>query len=207
MSGYKDYGYATDSFNPSHQYLLKPLLDMLADRKNRKILDVGCGNGSVANYLIEQGFDVYGTDASYSGIAIAKQKNPTRFFVQDLTKDNLPEELENMNFDTIISLEVIEHLYAPCEYLDFCKKVLKKSGGGELIISTPYHGYLKNIALSLAGKMDKHFTVLWDGGHIKFWSVKTLSEILEEKGFNEFKFKGCGRVTSDWESKKGSCKV
>jgi hypothetical protein len=38
-----------------------------------------------------------------------------------------------------------------------------------LIITTPYHGYLKNIALSVSVKFDHHVNPLWDGGHIKFF--------------------------------------
>ena len=207
MSDYKDFGYNTDNFSHIHEYLLKPLTEIISEKKNRKILDIGCGNGWLTNYLIESGFDGYGTDASQSGIEIAKRKNPNRFFVQDLTKDDLPDELKNIPYNTVISTEVIEHLYSPREYLDFCKKILQKSGGGELIISTPYHGYLKNVILSISGKMDKHFTVLRDGGHIKFWSVKTLSKVLKEKGFKGIKFKGCGRLPFLWKSMIIYCKI
>jgi 2-polyprenyl-3-methyl-5-hydroxy-6-metoxy-1,4-benzoquinol methylase len=200
MSDYKDYGYTTGKYNHIHAYIMKPLLKVLSKKQTQKILDIGCGNGWLANHLIELGFDAYGTDASPSGIAIAKKKHPDRFFIQDLTRDDLPDELRDINFNTIISTEVIEHLYSPRDYFDFCKRVLQKSGGGELIVSTPYHGYVKNVVLSVTGQMDKHFTVLWDGGHIKFWSKKTLSNVLQERGFQNLKFVGCGRLPYLWKS-------
>jgi len=80
------------------------------------------------------------------------------------------------------------------------KCVDAKWGGGEMIISTPYHGYLKNLALAITGKMDSHFTVLWDGGHIKFWSVKTLTKLLNEFGFEVVEFRGSGRLPYLWKS-------
>jgi 2-polyprenyl-3-methyl-5-hydroxy-6-metoxy-1,4-benzoquinol methylase len=200
MTNYKDYGYYAENWNHIHKYVLKPLLKILGEKKERKILDLGCGNGWLVNYLIEQGYDAYGTDASISGIEIAGKKNKNRFFIQDLSKNDLPPELEDVQFNTIISTEVIEHLYQPKEYLDLCKKILAKNGGGELILTTPYHGYLKNVVLSLSGKMDKHFTVLWDGGHIKFWSRKTLTGLLAEKGFTQINFTGCGRLPYLWKS-------
>lgn len=200
MSDYQDFGYSTDEYNHIHRYVLEPLLRILNQKKNRRILDIGCGNGWLTNHLIALGFDAYGTDASPSGIAIAKKKNQNRFFQQDLTTDDLPEELKELKFNTIISTEVIEHLYSPRNYLEFCKKILQRSGGGELIVSTPYHGYLKNIALSVSGQMDRHFTVLWDGGHIKFWSKATLSSVLKEKGFKDVHFTGCGRLPLLWKS-------
>ncbi len=48
--------------------------------------------------------------------------------------------------------------------------------------------------------MDRHFTVLWDHGHIKFWSPKTLSFALEEAGFTDLKMIGAGRVPYLWKS-------
>jgi 2-polyprenyl-3-methyl-5-hydroxy-6-metoxy-1,4-benzoquinol methylase len=200
MSEYKDYGFSTDNYCHIHSYLLEPLLATLDKSKNQKILDIGCGNGWLTNLLIEQGFDAYGTDASETGIQIAKQKNQNRFYIQDLSKDDLPIELQSIKFDTILSTEVIEHLYSPRDYLRFCKRILQKTGYGELIISTPYHGYLKNVALSVTGKMDKHFTVLTDGMHIKFWSRKTLTAVLEEQGFVVTEFIGCGRLPYLWKS-------
>lgn len=62
------------------------------------------------------------------------------------------------------------------------------------IISTPYHGYWKNLALALSGKMDAHFTALWDHGHIKFWSIDTLRRLLQEAGFAEIRFLRVGRI-------------
>ena len=43
------------------------------------------------------------------------------------------------------------------------------------MLSTPYHGYLKNLALAVSGRMDRHFTALHVGGHIKFFSIETLT--------------------------------
>lgn len=200
MSYYKDYGYSTENYSHIHTYLLEPIVKILNEKKDRKILDIGCGNGWLTNHLISLGFDAYGTDASQTGIEIAKNKNANKFFVQDLTTATLPHELQALHFDTIISTEVIEHLYSPGDYLKFCRNILQQSGGGELIVSTPYHGYLKNIMLSLFGKMDKHFTALRDGGHIKFWSKKTLSHVLEENNFTIQKFVGCGRLPYLWKS-------
>ena len=58
----------------------------------------------------------------------------------------------------------------------------------------------KNLTMSLLNKMDNHFTVLWDGGHIKFWSKRTLSKLLKEFNFEMCKFKGSGRIPLLWKS-------
>jgi 2-polyprenyl-3-methyl-5-hydroxy-6-metoxy-1,4-benzoquinol methylase len=200
MSQYKDYGFDNADKSHIHQYLTEPILRLLGSPSGKKILDVGCGNGWLAALLIDKGFDVYGTDASLLGIEIANQRHPGRFFVQDLSKDTLPDALAAHAFQVIISTEVVEHLYDPKKYVAFCKTVLQNSQGGEFIVSTPYHGYLKNLILALTGKLDNHFTTLWDGGHIKFWSRKTLTQLLEMQGFKVTHFIGCGRIPYLWKS-------
>ena len=67
-------------------------------------------------------------------------------------------------------------------------------------MSTPYHGHLKNIALAITGAMDAHFTALWDFGHVKFWSRKTLSTLLIEQGLEDLTFEGAGRLPYFWKS-------
>lgn len=198
MADYKDYGFTTGAPSHTFGYLLPPLLRMLDKTENKLILDLGCGNGFLANYLLNQGFEAYGTDASEQGIAIAKQKNPERFFLQDLSTGKLPPELRHIKFDTLLSTEVIEHLYNPAAFIDFCKGILTK--GGELVISTPYHGYWKNLLLAILGKWDVHHDATWHGGHIKFWSKKTLTKLLTDKGFTVTEFKGCGRIPYLWKS-------
>jgi 2-polyprenyl-6-hydroxyphenyl methylase/3-demethylubiquinone-9 3-methyltransferase len=49
--------------------------------------------------------------------------------------------------------------------------------------------------------MDAHFTALWDHCHIKFWSVRTLIELLREAGFVDIEFHRVGRILSLAKSK------
>ena len=100
--------------------------------------------------------------------------------------------------DVVLSTEVIEHVYDPRGFLRNCYELLQP--GGIIVLTTPYHGYLKNLLLALTGKMDRHFTVLWDHGHIKFWSRKTLTQALQETGFTNIEFAGSGRIPYVWNS-------
>src|SRR5258706_2360977 len=79
-------------------------------------------------------------------------------------------------FGVIVSSDVIEHLYRPADLIEAAGSMLKPNG--YLVIGAPYHGYLKNVVLSVTGKMDAHFSSLHDGGLNKFFTVQTLSELF-----------------------------
>lgn len=198
-----EYFYQSNQSGHHHAYLVKPLIEMISTsaksigNKKIRILDIGCGNGSLSNFIAMQGYEVVGVEESESGVKIAQQSYPNCLFMAASIYDFPYQELEN-SFDIIISTEVIEHLFYPKELVKAAKRCLKDNG--TLILTTPYHGYLKNLALAVTGKLDKHFTVLWDGGHIKFFSVKTLSTLLLEEGFTNLQFKFAGRYPFFWKS-------
>jgi hypothetical protein len=48
--------------------------------------------------------------------------------------------------------------------------------------------------------MDRHFNPLWDGGHVKFFSVETLNALLKQEGFADIDFKFAGRFPYFWKS-------
>jgi 2-polyprenyl-3-methyl-5-hydroxy-6-metoxy-1,4-benzoquinol methylase len=182
----------------SSQFLYIPIRNILLKSKIQTVLDIGCGNGSLAKYLANSiDIKIVGIDPSESGIENARKILPqNKFYCMGIYDD--PGKIENEKFDAIISTEVIEHLFYPRVLLQFAKSKLKNNG--LLIISTPYHGYLKNVILSLLGKWDIHHNPLWDGGHIKYWSKNTLSQLLSEEGFIVDKFVGCGRIPYVWKS-------
>lgn len=197
-ANYTDYGYRSAHEAVTAAYLL-PHLKRLIGNVHGPVLDLGCGNGAMALHLIEQGFDVYGVDASKSGVAIANGRAPGRFHVVDLASGRLPASLSFIPFQTVISTEVIEHLYDPRALIAVARDIVAPRNGS-IILSTPYHGYLKSVALAVSGKYDAHFTVSWHGGHIKFFSLATLTRMLDEQGLRVTEFVGAGRLPWLWKS-------
>lgn len=161
-----------------------------------RLLDVGCGSGYTCGEFKKRGCDVVGVDLSESGVGIARRAYPDcRFEIGSATDDFLAV-LREPAFDLIVSTEVVEHLYDPRGYAHSCFRALKP--GGKFICTTPYHGYLKNLLIAVAGQWDRHADPLWDGGHIKMWSRPTLSRLLSETGFVELQFRGIGRLPGLW---------
>ncbi len=104
MSEYKDYGYKNAEHDHSHTYILGKLVSLLNIEHNKSILDLGCGNGSPPNFLLQNGYKVYGTDASGYAIAIVNQINPRRFPLHVLSSDEHPAELPDIKFDTLLPI-------------------------------------------------------------------------------------------------------
>src|SRR3954470_10579790 len=82
MTGTNDargYHYEHAGHNCSHAYLLPAVLQALgglAWRGERRVFDLGCGNGSVARTLTDRGYRVTGVDPSSLGIEQAKKAHP-----------------------------------------------------------------------------------------------------------------------------------
>ena len=181
---------------------LVALVRQMTDVKS--ICDLGCGNGYIANRLATFEYDIFGVDASKSGVEIARTKLEAArhkgqvTFVQSAIDRETRSRTGIPQVDLVISSDVIEHLYRPADLLEAAEQLLRPQG--QIVITTPYHGYLKNVALSLSGRMDNHFSALHDGGHIKFFSVKTLSELVTRYSFTDLSFSYYGRAPWLWKN-------
>ncbi len=191
--------YAFASSTPPHNigYLEGPVVEACRRYGARRIFDLGCGNGALCDRLSSEGFQVVGCDPSSSGIEQAVKTVPAGKFLRMGVYDD-PQSVGESAFDVVVSTEVIEHLFYPRMLPRFAKAILNPQG--YLVISTPYHGYFKNLALSLFDKWDFHHTALSDGMHIKFWSRRTLTQLLDEEGFESVEFIGAGRLPYFWKS-------
>ncbi len=188
--------YSYGDAEPSHtaDYLWPHVFEILEEEitGDRRVFDLGCGNGALAAALEERSYDVTGVDPSEAGIREAKEAYPGLDVHVGSAYDDL--EAQYGSFPAVVSLEVVEHVYYPRKYAA-CVYDLLERGGGVAVLSTPYHGYLKNLAMALLGKIGTtHYSPLWTHGHIKIWSPSTLHQLLEETGFRDIQFRRVGRI-------------
>jgi len=182
-----------------YRYILSPVQQMLRNLPaTSTVVDAGCGNGAFLSLFQDRGWKLYGVDISRSGIEAATAAFPfADFRCMDIATQAASHPAAGQA-DVVLAIEVIEHVFLPRTFIQGCFELLRP--GGVLIISTPYHGYLKYLAISLFGGMDRHVNPLWDFGHIKFWSRHMLNFLLEEAGFRVQAFHGAGRVPFLWKS-------
>ncbi len=175
----------------AHDYLFPTVRNWLRQAGARTVLDLGCGNGALTSAFDREGFEMTGMDMSETGIAIASRSFPAISFLHSDLAAPMAGKLRH-RFDAVIAVEVIEHLLLPRLLLERVKEALRP--GGVFILTTPYHGFLKNLALALTNKFDNHWHPLRDSGHVKFFSRATLSQLFTEQDLKVERFARVGRI-------------
>lgn len=162
----------------------KTVLSLLKDGKNRKILDLGCGNGDLSNDLYKLGFDVIPCDAYLSDI---RKKHPhIKCKFADLNKD-FP--FDNNEFDYAVALELIEHLENPWYFFREVNRVVKPRG--KFILTTPnIENYWSRLVYFLVGKFplftkvhETTDTLSIDKGHISLVPLWLIKKMVRETQF------------------------
>jgi len=94
------------------------------------VLDVGCGDGAISEYLCKMGNYVTSVDLPYIAPLAHRRRVP-------LVVAGDAEQLAfaSNSFDVVLASEVVEHLWNPHNFLDETHRVLRANG--HLIISTP----------------------------------------------------------------------
>ncbi|MCH8553185.1 MAG: bifunctional 2-polyprenyl-6-hydroxyphenol methylase/3-demethylubiquinol 3-O-methyltransferase UbiG [Natronospirillum sp.] len=124
-------------FRPLHD--INPLrADYIEQRTGgvagRRVLDVGCGGGLLAEAMAVRGADVLGIDMSAVAIQVA-QGHAQQAGLDSVRYRQLPvEELEEDQFEVITCLEMLEHVPDPEAIIQQCAQRLQP--GGHLILST-----------------------------------------------------------------------
>ena len=193
------YGWQAGGTPHSCSYIVPKVIEVLTRLKPQRVLDIGAGSGALCAEMTRYFPQVVGLEPDAQGAELARRVAPAARILQlGVEADGASLRQTEGTFDAVVSTEVIEHLYAPHLLPALAAQVLLP--GGYLVLTTPYHGYLKNLALSIAGKWDHHHTALWCGGHIKFWSRATLTHLLDQQGFDVVEFLGVGRAPYLWKS-------
>ncbi len=138
----------------------------------RRVLEVGCGIGSIANQMHHQGCLVVGTDISNSAIEYGRKK-----YVDVELKVGVAEmlEFEDASFDIVLSFDVLEHLKDVDGHLNEVVRVLAE--GGYYLFQTP-NKYFNSVYETVKSKSLK-----WKKYHPSLHTAVQIKRRLRKKGF------------------------
>ena len=144
--------------------------------KDKKILDIGCGVGTLDFYLVKKGARVLGIDVAHNGICAAKQTARQLQLKHRLTFKvmKFPDQSPIDKFDVIVCSEVLEHLPDDKLAIIKMKKLLKTNG--VIIASSPS----KTSLLFRLGILNRHEK---KSGHLRRYDRSTFKSLFSKAGF------------------------
>jgi 2-polyprenyl-6-hydroxyphenyl methylase/3-demethylubiquinone-9 3-methyltransferase len=120
-------------FRPLHQ--INPLRldwsDQLAPLDGRKVLDVGCGGGILADSMARKGAEVTGIDLASKALRVARlhalEAQTPRIQYREISAEALAQEAP-ASFDIVTCMEMLEHVPDPHSVVAACAQLVKPSG-------------------------------------------------------------------------------
>ena len=143
-----------------------------------RVLDVGCGTGSVtviANAGKQN--DVFGIEPDEQRAAVARSVGlnvKCGYFDQRYLDDH-------GRFDVIVFADVLEHVAAPDKIITIAKSGLNPRG--HIVISVPNVAHWSVRAALLLGRFDYTEFGLCDSTHLRWFTKKTICDLLSSSGF------------------------
>ena len=163
----------------------RKIISQWIPKNSKKILDIGCNDGSENLEFLRKGLDVYGVDISKEAVRRAIRVG-VKARVLDIATQDIPYPPNT--FDVVIAGEIIEHLIDTDKFLEKIYRVLKP--GGKLVVTTPNLASFGRRLMLLLGKNPFIETSLKQSvggsapvGHIRYFTVKTLEDLLTANKF------------------------
>tara|TARA_B100000900_G_scaffold355803_1_gene325220 strand:- start:636 stop:1754 length:1119 start_codon:yes stop_codon:yes gene_type:complete len=150
------------STNKSRSLIIYEWMSKFINKKNGKILEIGCGNGNFLRLFEEfnLGWKLTGTEFNEANREIIEEIPRSSFYSGDI-------ELLNERFDIVAMIHVLEHITEPRKFLESIKRVLNIDG--YLFIEVP------NLIKS-------KFDILISD-HCSHFTLESLQTLLEQSGF------------------------
>jgi 2-polyprenyl-3-methyl-5-hydroxy-6-metoxy-1,4-benzoquinol methylase len=147
------------------------------DNSDIRILDVGCSNGSFVFIAKSLGLQAEGVDPSEKAVndGIKRGLKLHLGILNDIAFDN-------DTFDAITLHEVIEHVSDPISLLKECARILRPNG--ILLVGT---GNTESWSRHMQKSRWNFFDMKQHGGHISFFSPKSLNILASRTGFSVVK--------------------
>jgi 2-polyprenyl-3-methyl-5-hydroxy-6-metoxy-1,4-benzoquinol methylase len=147
--------------------------------RDKDVLELGCATGRVTRYLTEHlNCCVTGVEYDPQAAALA-QPYCQRLIVGDLEAETTLRQTAGV-YDVILAGDVLEHLREPARVMAALRGSLKP--GGTWVISVPNVAHWSVRKELLRGRFDFTDTGVMDRTHLRWFTVKTLSEMIERAG-------------------------
>lgn len=146
---------------------------------NKRVLEIGCGPGSITKILAEQNnCQMIGLELDPE--AIKKVKPFCEKVMQaDLNSNDWPHLLDDLpKFDVVLAADVLEHLYDPWTALKRMVPLMNEQGC--IVISLPHVGHAAVMSCLMNGDFKYGDWGLLDRTHIRFFCLKNIEDLFAQ---------------------------
>jgi ubiquinone/menaquinone biosynthesis C-methylase UbiE len=144
-----------DEGDYSHKYIIYPGVEQIIQEiHNKKVIDLGCGTGTLARILSKKGASVIGIDFSDIMLKLAAKRNENITY----KKGDLHEKLdfEGESFDIALSVMVLHSLSEIDTAIKEAFRILKPNG--RLIVVVPHMAHIYQFRSVMLEDADKYLT-------------------------------------------------
>ena len=148
---------------------------------NKRILDVGCYDGTIAKELEKNYNHVIGLDIAENAVKMARKKGIEAYQL-NTELESFPKSLGK--FDVVIAGELMEHLFNPDIFLEKVWHILWPKG--HLVLTTPNLAGLGSRLCLLLGNspwMIENDILPGKSGHIRYFTPSSLKDLIHRHGF------------------------
>jgi 2-polyprenyl-3-methyl-5-hydroxy-6-metoxy-1,4-benzoquinol methylase len=145
-------------------------------RPGDSVLDVGAGTGTFARRLISQGCSVTAVDLDPGAFGGLEELGVTTVLC-DVETSSFTATLGEERFDTVVLLDVLEHLRDPEPVLRACVGLL--APGGVVVVSIPNVSHADLRLSLLAGRFRYMTSGLLDRGHLRFFDREGIEQLAK----------------------------
>lgn len=151
------------------------------------LLNLGCSDGYYDNFLAKKYNKVVGFEINEKDLMIARQ-NKKEKNIEYILGNGKKLPFKNNSFDTIICVDVLEHVKEDNKLISEIHRVLKING--RIIITVPHENFpFSNDPINFSLRLfKKHIPIgLWGFGHCRLYSVSELSKKLKKYNLQPIK--------------------
>lgn len=171
----------TDPRSPFHRYRVAKVLELARPAPSDRVVDLGCGWGTLSFALVEGVREVVGVDFSSRAVELCRTRQERegvpgdrlRFLQADATDTRLP----GGSVDLVVAADLVEHLYpeqAEAVYREAYRLLVP---GGRLALWTPHRGHIIEIL------KNRNILLRRDESHVDYKSMARLIAGVQKAGF------------------------
>ena len=149
---------------------------------DKKVLEFGCSTGYVSKILKERGCAVTGIEIDEAAAKTA-EAYCERVIVGNIETIDYNKQLSNEKFDVALFGDILEHLKNPKTILLKVKDFLKERG--YIVLSIPNVAHWSTRLDLMCGKFNYQELGILDDTHLRFFTKKTITNLLELCGYYE----------------------